>query len=131
MRKIASNKNKYDENIVKALEELSKPLKSFDGHNIYFEENKRYETIFEHISNQKHKFKVSDIKAIPKIVSNKNSLQKDNKKDTYRNYIGERPKKNAKLKYIKIVTLLINSKKEIITTIYLIKNKFVAKKNKN
>ena len=129
MRKRSIKNNKYyDENIVKALKELPFPLKTFDNHDVGFNKDKRYESIFEHISREKHGFKVIDIKEIPKILKNKSSLKKDAKKKVFRNYVGERPKKNAKLKYIKIITRLLKGNKEEIETIYLIKNKLVAKK---
>ena len=119
MRK-RSVKNKYfDENIVAALKALSIPLKTFDNYEVYFGKNKRHESIYTHISKERHRFKVNDIKAIPKILSNKNCLQKDEKKKIFRNYVGERPKKNAKLKYIKIITCLIKGNREEIETIYL------------
>ena len=129
MRKRSVKDKKYfDENIVVALKSLPLPLKTFDNHEVEFNKDKRYETLFQHISNQKHRFKVNDIKAIPKILKDKNSLQKDEKKKVFRNYVGDRPKKNAKLKYIKIITRIIKGNREEIETIYLIKNKSVAKK---
>jgi hypothetical protein len=132
MRKRSVKNNRYcDENIVKALKELPVPLKTFDDHEILFDENKRNESIFEHISKQKHKLKTSDIKQIPKIINDKNSLISDNKKNIFRNYLGQRPKKTSKLKYIKIVTKKVKSNVEKVITIYLIKNKNVEKKKKN
>ena len=131
MRKRSVKSKYYDENILAALKSLPVPLKTFDNHEIYFEENKRNESIFEHIARQKHKLKTEDIKAIPKIVSNRDSIKNDNKKSIFRNYLGERPKKNAKLKYIKIVTKKIKPNIESIITIYLIKNKNIAKTKKN
>ena len=103
-KRSVKNKKNYDENIISALKALPVPLKTFDNHEVIFEENKRNESIFQHIGKQKHKLKTADIKAIPQIVDNRNSIKNDNKKKIFRNYLGERPKKNAKLKYIKIVT---------------------------
>ena len=132
MRKRSIKNNKYcDENIIQALKELPVPLKTFDNHEIVFNDNKRYESIFEHISKEKHGFKVNDIKEIPNILKDKNSMQKDNKKSSFRNYVGSRPKKSAKLKYIKIVTKKINDNIESVITIYLLKNKSIAKKKKH
>lgn len=131
MRKRSVKKSKIsDENIVSALKALSVPLKTFDNHEVYFEENKRNESIFNHIGKQKHRLKISDIKAIPSILKDRNSLSKDVKKSVFRNYEGKRPKKNAKLKYIRIVTRKISTVKEAITTIYLFKNKNIAKNKK-
>ena len=131
MRKRSVKKSKIsDENIVSALKALSVPLKTFDNHEVYFEENKRNESIFNHIGKQKHRLKISDIKAIPSILKDRNSLSKDVKKSVFRNYEGKRPKKNAKLKYIRIVTRKISTVKEVITTIYLLKNKNIAKNKK-
>lgn len=130
-KRSVKNNKKYDENVLNSLKSLPVSFKTFDNHEVIFGKGKRYETIFEHISKQKHKFKTSDIKTIPKILNSKKSLQKDNKKNIFRNYIGDRPKKNTRLKYIKIVTLKVSDNKEVIVTIYLVKNKYVAKKNKN
>ena len=132
MRKRSVKKNKYyDENILNALKVLPVPLKTFDNHDVTFEENKRNETIFEHIGKQKHRFKLSDIKVIPQILRDPKSLKKDAKKNVFRNYEGKRPKKNAKLKYIRIITRKIGPNKEVISTIYLFKNKNVANKKKH
>ena len=132
MRKRSVKKSKYyDENIMSALKSLPVPLKTFDNHNVTFEEDKRNESIFEHIGKQRHRLKLSDIKAIPTILRDPKSLAKDSKKSVFRNYEGKRPKKNAKLKYIRIVTRIIGPIKEVITTIYLFKNKTVANKKKH
>ena len=81
MRKRSVKNNKfYDENIVMALKSLPIPLKTFDNHDVTFEKDKRNESIFEHIANQKHKLKISDVKAIQVILKDKNSLTKDSKK---------------------------------------------------
>ena len=122
---------KYDIHIIEALKNLPVPLTTFDDHEVYFVNNKRNETIFEHISNQKHGFKVSDINEIPLILKDTNSLKFDVKKKIFRNYVGKRPKKNAKLKYIKIITRKMKGNKEIIETIYLIKNKSIERKRRN
>ncbi len=118
MRKRSVKSKYYDENILAALKSLPVPLKTFDNHEILFDSGKRYEPIFNHISKENHRFKIPDILEIPKIVKNKKSLQKDNKKSIFRNYIGNRPKKNARLKYIKIVTKKVSENKETIVTIY-------------
>jgi len=131
MRKRSVKSKYYDENILAALKSLPVPLKSFDNHEIMFDSNKRYEPIFNHISKENHRFKIPDILEIRKIVKNKKSLQKDNKKSIFRNYIGNRPKKNARLKYIKIVTKKVSENKETVVTIYLIKNKNIEKHKKN
>ena len=46
----------YDQNIINALKALPSPLKTFDGHNVFFDIDKRDETIFEHIANKKTSF---------------------------------------------------------------------------
>ena len=129
-RSIKTNKN-YDENIVKALKSLPQPLRTFDNQLVTFEKDKRYEPIFEHIGKQKHRMKVTDILAIPQILKDPHSLAKDVKKSIFRNYEGKRPKKNAKLKYIRIITRKVGLNKEVITTIYLFKNKSVEKRKKH
>ena len=117
------NSKKYDENIIDALNKLPIPLITFDGSRVVFVENKRDETIFEHIARKAHRFRVSDIETIPKILKDKKSLQPDKKKSVFRNYVGRRVKKNDKTKYIKIVTRKTGDKKESVVSIYLVKEK--------
>ena len=115
-------KNKeYDQNIINALKSLPIPLKTFDNHIIKFDLDKRYETIFEHIANKKHRLHISDIQAIPLILNNKSSLKSDKNSKKYRNYIGKRVKKNERFKYIKIVTIKNKDQTESIITIMLVK----------
>ena len=115
-------KNKgYDENIIKALKALPVPLVTAKGNRVLFDVDKRDETIYEHIANKKHHLHVKDIMAIPKILSNKKCLQKDNKSHTHHNYIGRRGKKGEKNKYLKIITETKNNNTESIITIYSIK----------
>ena len=65
----------YDQNIINALKAIPSPLKTFDGHNVFFDIDKRDETIFEHISNKKLHFHVVDINAIPSVLKNKKCLR--------------------------------------------------------
>ena len=111
----------YDQNIINALKALPVPLKTFDGHNVFFDINKRDETIFEHIANKYHYLHVIDIKVIPAILLNKDSLKKDRSVKRFRTYIGKRGKKKEKAKYLKVVTLLGKNKKESIYSVYLVK----------
>ena len=88
-----------------------------------FGSDKRNETIYEHIANKKHKFHVSDIKLIPTILKNKNSLKEDKKSSKkFRNYIGKRAKKNERNKYILIITRVDKSNRETIETVHLLRN---------
>ena len=119
---------KYDNNIINALKKLPTPLLTFDDVQVYFEENKRNETIFEHIANKKHHFCVSDISCVPFILKDKNSLQTDKKKSRFRNYVGKRRKRNDKAKYIKIITRSSGHNKEVVTSIYLVKEKVEKRK---
>ena len=116
----------YDENIIVALKRLPIPLKTAKGNNVYFIENKRDETIYEHIANKKHHFHLSDIDLIPLILLDPNSLNKDSRSNKFHNYIGKRRRTNEREKYIKIITKVQMNKKEIIVTIYPTKkvNKF-------
>lgn len=59
------------------LKKLPVPLKSARGSEIYFDNDKRYESIFEHIANKNHHLTIKDIKAIPAILLDKNSLKLD------------------------------------------------------
>ena len=111
----------YDINIIHALKSLTVPLKTFKGANVYFDVNKRNETIFEHISDKSHHLHVKDILEISKILLDKSALVKDNKSSKYNNYIGKRGKKKEKAKYLKIITEKKKGNKESIVTIYLIK----------
>ena len=111
----------YDQNIIAALKKLHIPLKTFDGHEIYFDVDKRDETIYEHISDKKHHLFVVDIQRIPLILKDSLSLKPDRNGKRYRNYIGRRGKKNERLKYIRICTEIHKNKKESVVTIYPVK----------
>ena len=118
-----NNKNiEYDQHIITALKLLPVPLKTFDGHDVLFDKDKRNETIFEHIANKEHHLFVKDIEQIPKILLNKESLNQDNKSHKFHNYIGRRGKKNERAKYLKIITEIKKGNKESVVTIYVIKN---------
>ena len=118
-----SKKNtEYDQNIVNALKALPTPLKTFDGHEVIFITNKRNETIFEHIANKKHHLHVVDVNTIPSILNDKKCLKNDRNGHRYRLYIGKRKKKNERLKYLKITTQIVKDNKEIVITIYPVKN---------
>ena len=112
----------YDQNIINALKALPKPLKTFDGHDVVFDINKRDETIFEHIANKKHHFHVVDINVIPCILRDEMSLKTDRNGKRFRTYIGLRGKSKEKSKYLKIVTLVGKKKKESIYSVYLVKS---------
>ena len=119
------NKNvneKYDFRILNALLKLPIPLKTFDNHLVYFDSNKRNETIYEHIANKKHRLHLVDIKLIPDILNDKKSIKKDRNGLRYRSYIGKRKKRNEKNKYLKIVTYVRNNNRESIITICTSKN---------
>ena len=108
----------YDIHIVEALQELPVPLVTFDGHEVLFDEDKRNETIFEHIANKSHHLHVVDIKQIPSILKNKNSLKADKNGDLFRRYISARQKKDLKYKYLQITTRVKKDNKESVITIY-------------
>lgn len=117
-----SKKNKeFDQNIILALKKLPVPLKTARGKEVYFDVDKRDETIFEHIANKSHHLHIKDVNEIAKILMDKNSLQYDNKSHKFHNYIGRRGKKGEKAKYLKIVTEIKNENRESIVTIYTIK----------
>ncbi len=119
----SKTKNKeFDQNIVSALKQLQVPLKTFSGTEVYFDKNKRHETIFEHIANKNHHLTIKDINEIPTILLNENSLKSDRSGNKFRTYIGRRGKQKERIKYLKIVTEVGKGKKESIVTIYLIKN---------
>ena len=115
------NDEKYDQKIISALKALPTPLKSFDGHDVLFDVDKRNETIFEHIAKKTHHIYIVDVKMIPIILSNKLNLKNDRKGKRYRTYIGRRGKQNERLKYLKIVTEINKKGKETVVTIYPIK----------
>ena len=111
----------YDQNIIKALKKLPVPLKTYGGKEVYFDVDKRNETIYEHIADKKHHLFLKDIEVIQKVLMDKLSLQKDSKSSRFHNYIGRRGKKNEKDKHIKIVTEIKKGKKESVVTIYTIR----------
>ena len=112
----------YDQNIINALKDLPSPLKTFDGHDVLFDIDKRDETILEHVANKKHRFHVVDINAIPGILNNKECLKPDRSGKRFRTYIGKRGKAKEKPKYLKIVTLLGRNNKESVYSVYLVKS---------
>ena len=112
----------YDKNIIKALQNLKVPLRTFDNHNVFFNEDKRKETIFEHIANKEHHLHLVDIQLIPVILMDRTCLKIDRKGNKNRLYIGKRIKNNERLKYLKIVTKLSKDRTETVITIYPIKN---------
>ncbi len=116
-RKSKQNLN-YDINIVEALKKLPIPLITFDGHEVYFDQDKRNETIYEHIANKYHHLHVVDINEIPKILKNRESLFLDQNGRKYRSYVGLRGKKSEKPHYLRIITMIKKNNKETIVTIY-------------
>ena len=121
------NKNnindKYDQNIIDALKKLPVPLLTFDNHKVYFDIDKRKETIYEHVANKKHRFHVVDISQIQIILKDKNSLKNDRYGVRYRTYFGHRKKNKEKKRFIKIVTTVKKNKNESIITICTTKDK--------
>lgn len=110
----------YDIHIIEALKELPVPLTTFDVHKVLFDEDKRNETIFEHIANKSHHLHVVDIEKIPIILKNSNSLINDKNGKDFRTYIGKRGKQNEKLSCLKIVTKLKGDGKESVVSIYAV-----------
>ena len=115
-------RKEYDFHIIEALKKLTIPLKTFDGHNVLFDKDKRNETIFEHIANKRHHLKVKDIELIPEIISRKENLRKDKNGDKFRNYVYRSKRKKERLKFIKITTRINSNSTETIITIHKIKN---------
>ena len=111
----------YDQNIIQALKALPKPLKTFDGHDVLFNMDKRKETIFEHIANKNHHLHLVDIELIPIMLRNPSCLKTDRNGKKYRTYICKRKKNKERLKYLKISTLLSKDKIETVITIHAIK----------
>ena len=118
-----NNKNKeYDQHIITVLKKLPVPLTTFDGHKVYFDIDKRSETIYEHIANKKHHLHSVDIMQIPEILKNKECLKNDRNGIRYKSYIGRRKKQKEKNKYLKIVTTIKKNKDESIITICTVKS---------
>ena len=111
----------YDLNVLKALKQLQVPLVTWSGTLVYFDKDKRYESIYEHIANKKHHLTVKDINEIPVILRNKKALIVDRSGRKFHTYSGRRGKKKDKLKYLKIITSINGNKKESIVTVYLTK----------
>ena len=118
---LAMKQKEYDDNIIAALKKLPNPLKTAKNKEIYFDVDKRHESILEHIADKNHHLHVKDINEIPKILMDKNSLQNDSKSHRFHNYIGRRGKKGEKAKYLKIITEIKNGNKESVVTIYTIR----------
>ena len=116
---VKRNTHGVDIHIVEALKKLPTPLINSSGAKVYFDKDKRNESIFEHIANKRHHLYVSDIARVPLILKNKNSLMKDRKKSgKFKNYIGQRGKTNEKLKHLIIITQVNKDKTETIVSIY-------------
>ena len=115
-------KKEYDNHIIEALKKLSVPLKTFDGRDVLFDENKRDETILEHIANKKHHLHIKDIEVVSKILKNKKCIKNDRNGHKYRTYIGKRGKQKERIKYLKIVTHVQKDRHESIVTICAVKN---------
>ena len=113
---------KYDQHIIEELKKLQKPLKTFDNHNVFFDKNKRKETIFQHIANKKHRLHIVDIRQIQFILLNKDCLKNDRNGKKNRCYIGKRKKQNEKNKFLKIITIVNKNNTESISTICTVKN---------
>ena len=113
--------SKYDEHIIEELKKLPKSLKTFDDHIVNFDANKRKETIYEHIANKRHRLHTIDIKQIPTILLNKESLKNDRNGKKNRSYVGKRSKQKEKKKYLKIVTTVNKNKTESVVTICTVK----------
>ena len=112
----------FDQNIIAALKKLPVPLKTAKGNDVYFDVDKRYETIYEHIANKNHHLTIKDIEVVPSILKNKNSLKDDRSGKKFRTYVGRRGKLKERIKYLKIVTEVKKENRESIVTIYLTKN---------
>ena len=117
-----SKNKKYDYHIINALKNLPVPFITFDGHKVYFDKDKRHETIYEHIAYKKHHLHLIDIMQIPEILKNKKCLKDDRTGVRYRSYIGKRKKQKEKNKYLKIVTIIKKDKNESIITICTVKS---------
>ena len=115
--------DKYDLHIIEALKKLPKPLKTFDGHNVNFDVDKRNESIYEHIANKKHRLHTIDILQIPRMLKDEKCLLKDRYGMKFRNYIVKRKKRNEKKKFLKIVTEIKKNNNESIITICCSKKK--------
>lgn len=109
--------DKYDKHIIEELKKLPVPLKTFDGHDVYFDQDKRYETIYEHIANKKHHLHIKDIFQVPKILLNKDNVKKDKNGMKFRAYIAKREKRKERAKYLRITTRIYPNNKETIITI--------------
>ena len=108
----------YDVHIVDALKALPVPLITFDGHEVYFDEDKRNETIYEHIANKCHHLHVVDIKEVPIILKDPKNLKADRYGDGFRKYVGRRGKKKETIEYLQIITYLKENNRESIITIF-------------
>ena len=113
--------SKYDEHIIEELKKLPKPLKTFDNHQVFFDNDKRKETIYEHIANKKHRLHTIDIKQIQTILLNEECLKNDRNGKKNRSYVGKRIKQKERNKYLKIVTTVNKNKTESVVTICTVK----------
>ena len=108
-----------DPNLVEALLKLPKNMKNALGVNVVFPRPPKGNETIAHISVKRHRLHVSDIQAIPAIISDPESMTEDRLFSKNVNYIGKRPGeiKEAK-KYLKIVTKKSGKNTEVIRTVY-------------
>lgn len=121
---MSKKKTEYDAHIVEALKKLPVPMSNFHGAHIYFDRDKRDESIYEHIAKKCHRLTLKDILVVPSVLLRKDALKTDRNGKKFRSYVGVRTKKNEKMKYVKIVTRLGKNGDEYIVTIYLIKKRY-------
>ena len=112
--------------MMKAILSLPNPIED-KRHRIFivFEDNRARsnETRFEHIINERHELKPSDIKRIPKMIKSSILRKDETKTNTYNLYI---ERNNYKKEYIKIA-LDLNFEK---SNIAIVKTVFITQKFK-
>ena len=113
----------YEQKLINALMKIPNPLED-KKHNmkIYFDDNRARsnQSRFEHIIDQRHGLRPSDIERIPRYI-NESKLKKDHdRKDTYNLFI---KRNNYSSEYIKIALKVENDelKEAFVKTIFITK----------
>lgn len=116
-----NRKQKYDPNIIDALEKLPKIMMNNENKEIVIRVQARDESGKEHIAVATHGLQVRDIETIPKILKKPQYCCKDPHNKNYKDYYGKRlGKHNSSNRnkgiYLKIITSVrLDGSEEIVT----------------
>ena len=116
------NRNQpFDPNIIEALNKLPRKMTNYDGKMISIRPNSGRETGVEHVSQSGHGLQEKDIKQIPNILKNPDTVCSDPDWPNRKNYYGKKYKEHVFWGFIKIVSDIKSDGSEEIVTVFLTK----------